>query len=117
MPKRKRRIRIDTPDLQGEDSWVEFLKVNGEDGIRLLEIQQGLVASDNDRTILLESIRETSSMVLKYLVDWNWVDDDDRPLKRPAEYEDLTRILSYEEIMGLSYAMRNSRLGSDDSKN
>lgn len=108
MPERKRLVTLQTPELQGDDSWITIRKVSGYDGLRLLELRQTMVSAGNGsgEPDYVAAIRETSEILLKYLVDWNWVDDNGEPLPDPGEIDDLLKTLSWEEIMGISAAVR-----------
>ena len=77
MPKRKSRVQqIPTPEAQGDDSWVEIRRMSwGEIKALLKRSNRG----DEE-----EKLAANEEMVKKYVLSWNWVDDDDSPLPFPS---------------------------------
>ena len=118
MPQRRRLVKVETPELQGDDSWVMIRKVSGHDGIKLMQLRQRITGADpSDDSVVIEMVQETCNVMLEHLVDWNWVDDDGNPLPKPIEIDDLMDLLTYEEIAGLSTAMRAIRTGAEPQGN
>jgi hypothetical protein len=89
MPKRKfkSRIKIDSEEVQGEDSYVVIRRptwndfeaaMNGEEPGEVSNVQVG------------------KSVIVNLVEDWNWVDDDDEPLPSPTPK--LVAGLPFEEL-------------------
>lgn len=85
MPNRKyaRTWRVDSEDVQGEGSWVEFRRLTWSE-------MQPLLQREN-----LENIELAGAMIN----GWNWVDDAGEPLPQPIDNPEVVRTaLVQEEI-------------------
>lgn len=89
MPKRKTNIRVPTPEIQGEDSYVVYrpLKV-GE--ARSMQKR----AEEATEEAAEEGLREVSDHVL----GWNWVDDKGAPMEVPSKDSEVLDDLTVEEL-------------------
>jgi len=113
MPKRPDAIRhIETPELQGEDSWVKIRRTYGRDLKRMIPQGQRLRADD---TPDLEKYEFGEQRIRDLVVGWNWVDDDGKPLPLPRDQADITEALRDDEIMFLIEQV--SGQGGTDSGN
>jgi len=91
MPKRKSIRRVESTQVQGADSWVEFTAPRGKDGRQLIELGQQ-EGSD------LERYKLNGELLVKFVHAWNWVDDDGEPLPQLKEDESILDELTLEEI-------------------
>lgn len=122
MPARKRTHRIPSPDIQGDDSWVELNLVSVAEAEELQAAYRKLQeiedesdddddddeASDIDR--VKEIINDAHSLLSKYVLNWNWVDDDGEPLDAPHNNAQVIKKLLPNE---LQFIMRNLTTGGD----
>jgi len=99
MPKRPDAIRhIETPDLQGEDSWVEIRRAKGRDLKKIIPMGARLRADD---TPDLEKYEFSEQRLRDLIVAWNWVGDDGKPLPLPRDQADITEELTEDELLFL----------------
>lgn len=94
MAKRSIGEKKNTP-IQGDDAWVLVTKPLVE------EVEDVLNASED----VYESFAVGKHLLVDHIVDWNWVDYDDKPLPPPSkepgivgkltldEYQEIIRIL------------------------
>jgi hypothetical protein len=69
MPERRAATyRVATPDVQGDDSWIELRKID-------YGTRKRFQAGEIDALDLIEM----------HLAGWNWVDDDGEPLPQPGD--------------------------------
>lgn len=89
MAKRITSRRFETPNLQGEDSYIEL------SGLKIGERREYFAASKAEDFNMLEV---GVDLFVKHIKGWNWVDDDGKPLPLPADdpsvIDDLTDIES-----------------------
>lgn len=98
MPKRQSTQRVMSPEMQGDDSWIEITAPTMEQmkGYRkqLRPLQErleqlkkeGKTESSVEVQEINEAIGEAGKiLVSQYVKSWNWVDDDDVPLPQPSE--------------------------------
>lgn len=87
MAKRKRASiqRFETEEVQGEGSYVELRSLT------LGEIRKWRKATKNDDADPVETV---SKILVKQLVEWNWVDDDDKDL--PCDAKGLDQLYESE---------------------
>jgi hypothetical protein len=77
MPQRTRRFT--SPNVQGDDSFVEFRRLTrGE--VKALDVGE-----------------TWSALILRYLIGWNWIDFDYQLLRVPAGVDDFDH-LTQDEI-------------------
>lgn len=87
MPERKRISTVPSPDVQGDDSWVKVAQFTvGE----YTDLQERGEQEGADMWALEADALST------HVIDWNWVDDDGKPMplptpKNPAPLKLLTR--------------------------
>ena len=76
MPQRKSTRRFESPDIQGDDSWIEVSRLTvGE--ARQINQAQGKTDQDSFEAVL--------PLYQSHIVNWNWVDDDGEPLPLPKD--------------------------------
>jgi hypothetical protein len=117
MPKRNRDKLIEGSQLQGADSFVRVKIVSVEEALSMqlppLVIPED--ADDDERERLeaeynLASELNAREKLCQYVLDWNWVDDNDQPLAKPFNNPEVFRKLTGQEIRYLVTAVS----GSDD---
>jgi hypothetical protein len=95
-------VRVDTPEVQGEGSWVRVRRANVE------EMRE---KRNNPKEV--DAFEMGVALITRHAVDWNWVDDDDKPLPFPSEDPSVIEKLTDPEVAALGKAI----LGVDDLKN
>lgn len=102
--KNKTVIRVPSDDVQGEGSHVVIKRMTWEDAEILM--QDG---EDRDQ-------REIAKEFLpRLIIDWDWVDDDDKPLPKPKDDPDVIKRLPLAELNFLLRAVELIR--EDGPKN
>lgn len=97
MPQRQCVRRLETPEVQGGDSYVVVSMVTYGDSVeRDAAVKAGTLNAD-------EYFRER---LAKYVLDWNWVDNDGEPLPKPRNNPDVFKLLAEEEMDLLANAIR-----------
>ncbi len=103
MPERQNVRTIETPQLQGDDSWIKIkamsvAQYNCRAAInRSLNTMDATAEDYEDRVAALD--RESNQLMAECVVDWNWVDDDGNPLPKPHNNPDAIRKLTMPELM------------------
>ena len=105
MAKRKNIIRISTESVQGEGSFVAFKRPT------LDEITALAKATEN--ATQEEQIAYARALVSEYVVDWDWVDDDDNPLPLPQLDPSVVGKLTDTELRAI---MTGFSLSEDEKK-
>lgn len=131
MPKRRSVIQIACDEVQGEDSWVKLrvlTYVEQRDMLkearkrrkkrreeRRVDVEE-FGDDDNlyDLGLAPEDMDEILSKYVDHIVEWNWVDDDDKPLPQPGTVENPLTLLNTVEIAFLGEKLAE---GKGDSKN
>lgn len=99
-PKVARRsvLRIRTPEIQGDDSWVDVIPFTvGE----RFDIPPGVSKTD---------------IIKERVIGWNWVDKDGEPLPQPDGTDATTKVLTTFELTAL-FDVVIGFPGVDDLKN
>ena len=87
MPSRQNRRKVLTPEVQGDDSYVVVTLPHVQEIQAIME-QEG----DNRR-----SFKVGSQIIADHVVEWNWVDDDGKPLACPkGEPKAVGHLTTYE---------------------
>lgn len=95
--------RVDTTDLQGEGSYVVFRKLTygaQKEARRFVVI--GNVRERKDLTVeeidklIGEEEKLTIELLTTGIIDWNWEDEDGKPLPIPTKAEDLDKFTGEE---------------------
>jgi len=105
MPKRLSVKRVETPSIQGEDSYVVV------SAVKVKEIQRTRRLSLEDDTF--DGFVAGLDMIRAHVLGWNWVDDDGTPLPVPKDDPSVIDELSTEEVTYLA----NLLTGEEESKN
>lgn len=98
MPKRQSTQRVMSPEMQGDDSWIDITAPTMEQmkgyrkQVRPLQerLEQLKKEGKTESSVEVQEINEAigeagKSLVSQYVKAWNWVDNDDAPLPQPAE--------------------------------
>ena len=95
----KAKFRIESTEIQGEGSWVEFQRSTW-----------GMIGQ------IPEGDRTGKRLLEMCIVGWNWTDDDGKPLPLPGETPGIIDTLPQEEA---NWLMQNSGIvkREDDQKN
>lgn len=101
MPQRLNLNRVETPKVQGDDSYVVVRKISGKMGFRLMAMSAKVREGEAD----VELTREIADTALGQVREWNWVDDDGEPLPVPSKIEEPLETLTLEEIMEIVNAL------------
>jgi len=100
MPKRKNIFRVDSGEVQGEDSYVVLRRPSwGAQKLfdQALQEQNVVEMTEKIERLLCECIKE-----------WNWVDDDGNPLPTPHEDPSVLDRLVDTEITFLIQTLQRS---------
>lgn len=90
MPRRQYIRSYDSTEVQGEGSYVKIRDRSWKDAKELEAKAAGL--SGRERTeVVFESVSER-------IVEWNWVDDNEKPLPLPSEDPTVRERLYEKEI-------------------
>jgi hypothetical protein len=95
---RRSTLQIETPEIQGNDSWVEVIPFTV--GERL-----SIPATFNRMDMIRERV-----------IGWNWVDGDGEPLPQPGGEVDVIQELTTFELAALTDVVLGFP-GLDDLKN
>ena len=109
MAKRKfkKRIRIDSEEVQGKDSYVVIRTPTFHD-FKDMNVPE----NKDDKDVMINFGMEMLSNLIE---KWNWVDDEDKPLDLPTTENNVVQDLPLQEIM---FLMRESKLDQiADQKN
>jgi len=100
MPQRKANVKIPTPEVQGDDSWVVLRPA------KLGQIQALMSMSNASLTTDLEAqkavLDNIAALIDELLLDWNWVDENGDPLQTPQQGASSAALLTMDEIIYLS---------------
>ena len=99
MPKRQREKRIECDKVQGEGSYV--LVKSPEYGL-IVEAMEMSADKDQDESLRQLAQQDLGERILAdSIVEWNWVDDDDKPFPQYGEDGMNATKLTLDEVMFL----------------
>jgi len=108
MPKRKSIREIPSPEIQGEDSWVKVKPMTyGEQRVFRLRMRE---LRGDEEALELEGCK----LLAEWVVDWNWVDENDEPLPKPEGNPKVIDGLLSHEIQFLTQSLSG---GQEELKN
>ena len=122
MAKRQTVKRHETPEIQGEGSYVVVTGIKVRDIRRLRKMvrNEGLQkrnelhrAKGEPEEEPTDEFEESLKLVAKHVAEWNWVDDDGEPLLVPIGNPEVMDELTNEEAVFLIELM----IGKDKAKN
>jgi len=103
MAQRQTVIKVPTPEIQGEGSYVEIQQMTVAEA---QAYQERINSGIDDATLVTE-------VLIKYVVGWDWVDENGDPLPLPSEKGDVMHLLSHEllflsnQVGGRSIRVKN----------
>ena len=130
MPERMATRKVETPNVQGPDSYVMLRPMTVGEVISLQQEAEGSTAAATrlwlrvKRILRIKDKPQTRSQnyatfarrVLDFVADWNWVGDHGEPLPNPRECPDVVRSLTDSELLALTKIVYGTD-ESDDIKN
>ena len=102
MPERKNKVRLETSEVQGKDSYVDLTLPTVGEVESVLEVEGKS----------LDAFQQSSVTVAAHIVGWNWVDDDGNQLPLPRDEPGIMKILTAEEFKVLV----NGLFGSEEKR-
>lgn len=106
MPARQHVQRLPTPDIQGDDSWVEISRPTVGDIEELMaELPDDSLNGTDKTQNILSNLAATKRLISKHVLDWNWVDDNGAALDIPTEHPDIISQLTDAEMLFLVQAL------------
>lgn len=101
--------RVETPALQGEGSYVVFRRISwklAKDARKFLLIGNVRDRKDMDKEqierLVAEEERLTLEAVFNGIIEWNWQDEDGKPLPIPKTGEELDALTADEVVFLVS---------------
>lgn len=125
MPERKVSQKVETPDIQGDDSYIVLrpmtvgevlsLQRDAEQTARKRRGLRGLLAR-RKKLSQADIYQSFVRRVLSYVADWNWVDDHGQPLPKPRDNPNVAALLTNLELEGLIGIIYGTK-ETEDTKN
>lgn len=104
MPKRQNVFEVPADIVQGEDSFVRYRAMNYKRSklvaAKLAAIEKNDELAEDEK--LDRQVEISEQLLIDYIVDWNWVDDDGKPLPLPSADREVLDRLTNEEVTFLS---------------
>ncbi len=99
MAKRQGIIKHNSDAVQGEGSWVKIrnLKVGTVRKLQKTATLNRKISKDDTEFDEL-SFDIGIDTIIDHVVDWNWVDDNDKPLPKPSDDKKVADELTTEEL-------------------
>lgn len=122
MPRRNNMMRVASDEVQGEGSFVLLRRIRWETQqeaqLKLAEAAGGEIASDGQGVRVTTEFLQinadfTRDLLRQCVVDWNWVDDDEKALPKPSDPAALG-MLNVDEVQ---FIVRALQPGRDELKN
>ena len=112
MPKRTGTRRVESPEIQGDDSYVVVRK------LKVAEMRKVIKEAGEDAPPE-QQFERAAKLYADHIVEWNWVDDDGKPMPQLKDDPDVLDQLYDAELMFLGEALvgtaaerKNSNTGS-----
>lgn len=86
MPRIVKRKRVDSEQVQGEGSWFEYKPLT-------IGYRREMAAGPG-----LTQLEYNAKIVTDHVLDWNWSDEDGKPLPKPST-EDFVNSLNDDELL------------------
>lgn len=112
MPSRNNTRRVATPDLQGDDSWVEVRSLSVNDYNEIMTLTRSSQGGADEATLMANEAA-MYAVYARNIVRWNWVDDDGAALPQPSEDVTVLGQLTMQELEALTGLLRP---GSEQKK-
>lgn len=109
MAKRQNLRKCDSEEVQGEGSWVVMRQIShGENKATIAKYgaYMGVGVADIPPATLIEMQEANDDLIVKNVVEWNWVDDNGDPLPLPRNQPDIVDALTEAEAKFLGLSMR-----------
>ena len=125
MAKRQSIYVINSPEIQGEGSWVKVKRVEYGEAKKVRKFLRALDreiervkdgTSQNGKSeedLRDEQVAYNDQFISSKILAWNWVDDDDVPLPVPSQEPSVLDALDVQEMDWLSDVLS----GEHDRKN
>lgn len=110
MPARIKRVKIMTP-VQGDDAWIVIERPTVGEMEDIYNKYKDLSAELSQDGIDY-NIKARDELLLKFVKEWNWVDENGTPLPQIPSSPDIIRELLPSEVEALFECITQS----DDSK-
>jgi hypothetical protein len=120
MAKRQSIYVINSPDIQGEGSWIkvkrveygEAKKVNRQLRLMKREKEQAAAGAGNGRSE--DEVQDAltaynDAWIAEHLLDWNWVDDEGVPLPAPSKDPTVLDRLDVQEMAFIDEVLTGER--------
>lgn len=114
MPRRSSVVRVKTPKLQGDDSWVQMaaLKVR-----EIREYRKLAEEKDEDGNEVFDAFEGGVDILKAHILAWNWVDDDGNPLDQVPDNPKVVDELTNDESLFLSNLLLEGPPDEESPKN
>jgi len=102
-----RRVTVEkvmTP-IQGDDAWIEVTKPT------VGEVEDILAADDDVR----ESFAAGKQILINHIKDWNWADEDGKPLPSPVHEPGIINTITLDEYQEIIQVLLGAQ--EEDEKN
>lgn len=106
MPRRQNRIRAETVDVQGDDSYIVVTLPTTQELKAIIRLEDG----DN-----VQAFDSGADLITRHVKEWNWVDDDEKPLPLPKDDPDVIGQLTAQEFRTVLDVMTGSIDGKKKS--
>ncbi len=99
MPQRQSVVRVKTPELQGEGSYVVMaaMKVREIREYRKQAQEKKLNEETGEMEPTFDAFEGGVDMLKTHVLEWNWVDDHGNPLDQVPANEDVINELTNDE--------------------
>ena len=106
MPSRKRIVRVECDEVQGEDSYMVIRKMTVADARTAMEAIRDARKINKDDEIggALAILNRSVERYQPNVLEWNWVDDDGNPLPQPTD-PDVFPLLTSQEMQFIGRAI------------
>jgi len=106
MVKRRRIVKFDSPEIQGEGSWARVSQLTVKE-MREIDKLKDVESFD--------SFELAISTIKSHVVEWNWVDDDGEPMPQVPDSPEVVEALTDYEVEFLGICIRGPQ--DEDLKN
>lgn len=106
MPARQNVKTIPTPAVQGDDSWIKIKAMTVEQFNRNQAILRQAQQPDADAEAL-DSL--ATELFAEVVLDWNWVDEEGKPLPKPNGNPEVFGTLTMMELLTIGEALRPAK--------
>lgn len=108
MPQRNTSHQVSTP-VQGDDAYAIIKRPTYGD-IKMLTKEAKTLQSGQDSA--MENLEFTSVLIRRFVMGWNWVDDNGEALPNPQSHPEIVDTLTTSEVAELCALI----MGTEDIK-